>query len=73
LSTIDLKFDKFFKAGIHRFGVYMAIQNLLNDGTIIAVQNRAPDNVIDGYTVEYGSPTALTEARQIIFGGNWRF
>jgi hypothetical protein len=73
LSTVDLKFDKFFKAGIHRFGVYMAIQNLLNDGTITAVQTRVPDTVIDNNVVLYASPTALTEGRQVIIGGNWRF
>jgi hypothetical protein len=70
---VDLRAEKVFNVGIHRFGVFMDVANLFNNDTVIAVQTRVPSRSILGNTVLFDSPTALVGARQLTFGGRWSF
>lgn len=71
--NVDVRFEKLFNVDVHRFGVFVDVANLLNDDTITNVQTRVPSRSINGYTVLYKSPTAITPARQLTFGGRWSF
>jgi hypothetical protein len=57
----------------HRLGVYLDAENLFDAGMVTAVQTRNPSAVVSGNTVLLGSPTAITAARQLTFGGRWSF
>jgi hypothetical protein len=72
-SSIDLRAEKVFRAGVHRFGVYFDVRNLFNTGPITVSQDRYPSQSIAGNTVDFGSATALLEARQATFGLRWSF
>lgn len=75
-STLDLRLEKSFPVGggSDRISVYGDIQNLLNAGTTIAVQNRFPDVAIAGFgEVEFGEPLTLTAPRRFIVGARWSF
>ena len=59
--------------GYNRFGVYADIENLFNVGTAITAQTRFPSAAISGNAVLFGSPSAVTPARQVTFGARWSF
>lgn len=71
--NVDLRAEKVFESGIHRFGVYADLRNLFNAGTATGLQDRYPNLSIAGSTVQFGDPTALMAARQITFGVRWSF
>lgn len=71
--NVDLRLEKLFTVDVHKFGVFVDFANIFNDDTITAVQTRVPSRSINGFTVLYKSPTAITPARQVTFGGRWSF
>jgi hypothetical protein len=73
LQLLDLRFEKVFSVSGHRLGVYLDAENLFDAGMVTAVQTRNPSAVVSGNTVLLGSPTAITAARQLTFGGRWSF
>jgi hypothetical protein len=73
LSLVDLRAEKIFKYGIHRFGVYIDVVNLFNVGTVTSRQTRYPNRGISGFNVLFGDPTAVTPARQGTVGLRWSF
>jgi hypothetical protein len=72
-NNFDVRAEKAFRILGHRFGVYADINNLLNTGTVTAVQTRSPDTTIAGETVAYQAPTTVQTARQVTFGARWSF
>jgi hypothetical protein len=80
---IDLRAEKTFNVDVHRFGVFVDVQNLLNANTTTGVQTRYPSRSISylddkdvlqtNNTVRFGYPTAIMAPRQITFGGRWSF
>jgi hypothetical protein len=82
-SQTDLRAEKVFNVGFHRFGIYMDLQNLLNQNIVTARQTRypnrnyavapTPDNPSGDNVVAFGDPVAIQTARQIIFGARWSF
>jgi hypothetical protein len=78
LTSLDVRFEKLFKYGIHRFGVYADIQNLLNSGSVTGYQSRYPyvsstDFYGDSFRLYFGAPQSLQSARQVTFGLRWSF
>ena len=73
LSLLDLRVEKIFNAGVHRFGIYADIENLFNANTALTRNARYPSVAISGQTVQYGGVTAVTAARQTTFGLRWSF
>jgi hypothetical protein len=72
-SLVDIRAEKVVSLGLHRFGVYLDVANLLNAGTILTRQTRYPSRSISGSTVAFGDPTAITPARQATVGLRWSF
>jgi hypothetical protein len=68
-----LRLEKSFKYDVHRFSVFVDIQNLFNDDTILAVQTRYPSRTIAGASVQFEAPTQINTARQVTIGGRWTF
>jgi hypothetical protein len=77
LNRLDLRIDKSFRAGPHRFNAWVDFGNLFNASTVTGVQTRYPNRTISSPStsavVLYDSPTAVTAARQIMIGGRWSF
>ena len=81
-QQIDLRAEKTFNIDVHRFGVFVDVQNLFNSDIITGIQRRYPSSTL-GYVdanneaqsavVKYGSPTSIQAPRQITFGGRWSF
>jgi len=81
-QQIDLRAEKTFNIDVHRFGVFVDVQNLLNSDIITGRVTRYPstsvsyfdnNNVQQSTTVRFGYPTGIQGARQITFGGRWTF
>ncbi len=72
-TTFDLRAEKVFQYGIHRFGVYVDATNLLNTMVVTGRQTRWPSTTISGSVVKFGDPTGLSAGRQVTFGGRWSF
>jgi hypothetical protein len=77
-NQTDLRLEKVFTFGIHRFGVYLDIVNLFNQSIVTARQTRYPDRNLPGPNgeenyVPFGGPTAVMGARQFTIGGRWSF
>ncbi len=75
-STLDLRVEKIFKFGsADRIAVYADIQNVLNTGTILAVNGRYPEVSIAGYdqAVAMGDPTSISQPRRALLGARWSF
>jgi hypothetical protein len=76
---VDFRVEKEFKVDVHRFGVYLDVANLFNNGVISGVQTRVPSRTItdpatgEGFPVKYKSPTAVVSARQMTIGARWTF
>lgn len=72
---VDLRAEKVFNIDVHRFGVFVDVQNLMNTATITGVQARYPSApaVLSTFSILPGSPTAVQSARQVTFGGRWTF
>jgi hypothetical protein len=73
LNLVDLRAEKIFNVGINRFGVYLDVANLLNNGTVITRQTRYPNRAISGFNVAFNDPTAVTPGRQATVGLRWSF
>ena len=73
ITLVDLRAEKVFQYGVHRFGVYLDATNLLNSGVVTARQSRWPSLSISESTVLFGDPTGVTPGRQVTFGGRWSF
>lgn len=77
-KNLDLRLEKVFDIGFHRFGVYADIQNVLNSGYAISPQTRYPtialtDQTGESFNVPFGGPLALNAGRQVTLGGRWSF
>jgi hypothetical protein len=77
-SRLDLRLEKVFNYGIHRFGVYADIANVFNQGAVTGVATRYPDTSLTDYsgndfTLNFGGPTSIQVARQVTFGVRWSF
>ncbi len=72
-QLVDLRLEKVFKAGMHRFGIYVDADNIFNAGFKTSVQTRNPSLSISGTSVPLGGVTAITSPRQFTFGGRWSF
>jgi hypothetical protein len=78
-QNIDLRLEKVFDAGIHRFGVYADFANLLNTEVVLSRLTRYPNqtltNPANGQDVRvlFGDPLSLNRGRQITLGGRWSF
>jgi hypothetical protein len=68
-NNIDMRFEKIFNYGAHRFGVYAEFANLFNIASVTSRQTRYPSSG----GVDYQSPTGVQGARQLTFGGRWSF
>jgi hypothetical protein len=89
LINADLRLEKVFNAGLHRFGVYLDVQNAFNRVTVTSRQARYPSlgltmpqpyagNGLDldageSVTVLFGGPRAVSSPRQLTFGLRWSF
>jgi hypothetical protein len=67
--TFDLRAEKAFRFEGQRFGVYMDVTNLFNNGIVTSRQTRYPSSA----GIQYQSPTAIQTARQAAFGARWTF
>ena len=74
-NTVDLRFDKQFRVSSRdRISVYVDVNNLFNDGTILDYQDLAPSRTITGIgAIPVGAPATLAAPRQITIGGRWAF
>jgi hypothetical protein len=78
-TQFDVRAEKVFNYGIHRFGIYVDMENLFNQGIVTARQDRYPNrsltSSIDGssFVLPFGGPTTLIAGRQITFGARWSF
>jgi len=77
-TNLDLRFEKVFDIGLHRFGIYADISNTLNRAYMTSPQTRYPNiSLTDlkgkSFTVKFGDPTAINAGRQITLGGRWSF
>jgi hypothetical protein len=85
-TNLDLRLEKVFNFGIHRFGVYADIQNVFNQATVLSVQTRYPDRTVSYHnpadadpakltnvTLPFGSPLTVSAGRQLTLGFRWSF
>jgi hypothetical protein len=79
---IDLRAEKTFNIDVHRFGLYVDVQNLMNSDIITGRVTRYPSssvsyfdnsNVQQSATLRFGTPTGIQGARQVTIGGRWSF
>ncbi len=73
ITLVDLRAEKVFQYGVHRFGLYVDAANVLNAGTVTDRQARWPSLSISESPVLFGNPTGVTGGRQVTFGGRWSF
>ena len=73
--VVDLRFDKQFRVSQRdRISVYLDINNVLNDDSILDYQDLAPSRTITGIgPIPVGAPASLAAPRQITIGGRWAF
>jgi len=77
-SHLDVRFEKVFKFGMHRFGLYGDVQNMLNAAGITTRESRYPNRSLTDYegnsfTLNFGGPRAMQAAPQVTFGARWSF
>jgi hypothetical protein len=88
-TNLDLRLEKVFNAGIHRFGVYLDLQNALNQITVNSRQSRYPNRALtmpsayagngldleagESVDVWFGDALTVSTARQLTFGLRWSF
>jgi outer membrane receptor protein involved in Fe transport len=78
LTEVNLRAEKVFQYGVHRFGIYADVSNLLNNVTVTGRNGRWPYTTITdsnsvGQRVMFGDPTSINSPRQIILGARWSF
>ena len=74
-NILDFRFDKQFRISARdRISVYLDINNVLNDDTILDYQDLAPSRTITGIgPISVGAPASLAAPRQVTIGGRWAF
>ncbi|MGE5361088.1 MAG: TonB-dependent receptor [Bacteroidales bacterium] len=85
-TNLDLRFEKVFNYGIHRFGIYADLQNAFNQTIITGVQTRWPYRTLSYHDPTSPDPTSVTDVRvpfgsalytnagrQVTFGVRWSF
>jgi hypothetical protein len=76
-TLVDLRFDKYFNFGSGRdkLSLYVDVQNILNKGEATNIQNRVPGVFITGFDdqIDFGAPSAILPARQVILGARYSF
>jgi hypothetical protein len=76
-TLVDLRFDKYFNFGSGRdkLSLYVDIQNILNKGEATNIQSRVPGVFTTGFDdqIDFGAPTAILPARQVILGARYSF
>ena len=77
-SQLDLRFEKVFNVGFHRFGLYADVANIFNQGTVLSNQTRYPsislsDTTGKSFPVYFGGPLTQMAGRQITLGARWSF
>jgi outer membrane receptor protein involved in Fe transport len=72
-AVLDLRIEKTLRVGRGRLGVYADVTNVFNAGTPTDAQDRVPSNLIAGYDVLFGAPTAILPPRQATLGARWSF
>lgn len=77
-SQTDLRLEKVFNVGFHRFGIYMDLQNLFNQADVTNRQTRYPYRNYPGPNgetnhVAFGDPVSISTARQAVIGLRWSF
>jgi hypothetical protein len=77
-NQTDLRAEKVFNVGYHRFGVYADLQNLFNQGIATNRQDRYPYRNLPGpngetNNVAFGDPRTLQTVRQATLGFRWSF
>lgn len=78
VKQVDLRLEKLFKYGMHRFGVYVDFQNLFNWAAVESYQSRYPSQSTTDFngnpvTLYFGAPLALQDAFQATIGVRWSF
>jgi hypothetical protein len=68
-NNLDLRVEKVFQYGPHRFGFYVDVMNLFNIATVTEREDRVPGSG----SVNYQAPTEVQGARQVTFGARWSF
>ncbi|HEY3380393.1 MAG TPA: TonB-dependent receptor [Vicinamibacterales bacterium] len=77
-TNLDLRAEKVFAFGVHRFGVYVDIANVFNQGAVLSRNTRYPtrsltDATGQSYKVAFGDPLTLQSGRQATLGFRWSF
>jgi outer membrane receptor protein involved in Fe transport len=84
-SYLDLRLEKIFKigSGNDRLSVYTDIQNVFNEGTVVARNARHPGASVVGpdpdtgefgiLPIEFNAPTAIVQPRRFLLGARWSF
>lgn len=77
-SQLDVRFEKVFNVGFHRFGLYADVANVLNQGSVRSNNTRYPSISLTGSTgnsfpVYFSGPLSQAAGRQITTGARWSF
>ena len=76
-DIVDVRFDKYFRLGGRKdqISLYVDVQNVFNESTILARQTRVPDVAIAGVDdpVKFDAPTSVIAPRQITLGARLSF
>jgi hypothetical protein len=84
-SYLDLRLEKIFKIGsdTDRLSVYADIQNVFNEGTILARNSRHPTTSVVGpdpdtgeftfVPIDFEAPTVIVQPRRFLLGARWSF
>jgi hypothetical protein len=76
---LDMRFEKVFNVGFHRFGVYADVSNLFNEAVVTGRVARYPSlSITDPSTakstsVNFMSPQYMNAGRQVTLGARWSF
>lgn len=77
-SQADVRLEKVFSVGFHRFGVYVDISNVFNQNTVLSNNGRYPnvgltDASGKSFSVDFGGPLTMMTGRQATLGARWSF
>ncbi|MBI2222090.1 MAG: TonB-dependent receptor [Acidobacteria bacterium] len=78
-TNVDLRLEKVFDFGIHRFGIYADLENAFNTAVVTARVTRYPSETLtnpqtgDSVRVWFGDPRNLNQGRQVTLAARWSF
>ncbi|MEI6666885.1 MAG: TonB-dependent receptor [Acidobacteriota bacterium] len=78
-TSADIRLEKVFSVGFHRFGVYADVSNLFNTGIVLGrlawYPNQSLTNPATGKSVSvaFGDPQVMNAGRQVTLAGRWSF